>query len=71
MHYTPTKRVVSVRRNTVGFILNNNKRVSLKEAVALANKGRIRGVRVVSNYNCDYLQSTSGKTLLSLPEVVS
>jgi hypothetical protein len=65
------KRVINSKGHTVGFLLSGNRRVSRAEAVKLANRSRIAGVRVVSSSQGTYLQSTTARNLYSLKTVSS
>jgi hypothetical protein len=66
---TIRKRVINSKRHTVGFILSGNKRVSRAEAVRMARRSMIGGVRVVSSSQGTYLQSTTARNLYDLPTV--
>lgn len=64
-----TKRVVNRKRHTVGFVLTGNLSVSRKEAISMAKKFAIRGVRVINSSQGSYLQSTTDRNLYDLPTV--
>lgn len=66
---TVRRRVVSSKRHTVGFVLSDNQRVTRHQAVQMARRNRINGVRVVSSSQGTYLQSTTNRNLYSLPTV--
>lgn len=64
-----TKRVINSKRHTVGFVLNGNRRVSRAEAVRMAQRSMLGGVRVVSSSQGTYLQSTTSRNLYELPTI--
>jgi hypothetical protein len=66
---TIRKRVINSKRHTVGFVLTGNKRVSRAEAVRMARRSAIGGVRVVRSSQGTYLQSTTNRNLYDLPTV--
>jgi hypothetical protein len=66
---TISKRVANSKGHTVGFVISGNRRISRNEAVRLARRGEIRGVRVISGSQGVYLQSTTDRNLYDLPVV--
>lgn len=62
------RRVISRKKHTLGYVLNDGKTVTREEAVRMASAGRIAGVRVI-NGNPPYLTSTTSTNLYDLPEV--
>jgi len=65
-----TRRVVSSKRHTLGFVLDGNTRVSRAKAISLARNSQLSGVRVVSSSQGEYLQSTTSRNLYDLPMVL-
>jgi|694.fasta_scaffold117992_4 hypothetical protein len=64
------KRVVSTRRHTVGYIVSGMGRVSRTNAVQLARRSKLRGVRVMNGPNGAYLVSETGRSLYNLPVII-
>lgn len=62
------RRIVNTKKHTVGYILSGGKRVTRKQAIGLAHSGKIAGVRVIKGSTGQYLQSTTKKSLQTLPE---
>ncbi len=65
-----TKRLVSSKRHTVGFVLTGGREITRDQAVSMASRNRLSNVRVVRSSQGDYLQSTTNSSLYSLPMVV-
>jgi len=67
-----TKRIVNTKRHTIGFVINNNKRVSRGEAAKLARRGKIEGVTAKKGLDGWYIASlpNSGNVLYNLPTVI-
>ena len=63
------KRIVSTKRHTVGFVLENGLQVDRKRAVSLARDERLYGVRVVKGHHVDYLAGKK-RSLYTLPMLV-
>lgn len=61
------KRIINDKRHTVGFVLTGNRRVTRAEAVRLARRSQLSGVRVVNSSQGTYLQSTTSRSLYDLP----
>ncbi len=61
------KRITNAKRHTTGFVLSNNKSVTRYEAIRMARKSQIEGVRIVDSRNGAYLQSTGKTSLYNLP----
>ncbi len=61
------KRVVNPRRHTVGYMVSGHGKVTRKQAVKMAKRGDITGVRVANGKSGKYLVSTTKKTLTDLP----
>lgn len=64
------KRIVSTKRHTVGYIVSGMGRVSRTNAVQLARRSKLRGVRVMNGPSGAYLVSETGRSLYNLPVVV-
>lgn len=61
-----TKRVVDVKRHTIGFMINNHF-YTVSQARSLASNGRIAGVRVVGGH----IQASVGaRRLVDLPTTI-
>lgn len=67
-----TKRIASTKGHTIGFIVNNNEKLTRGEASKLARRGKIKDVVAKKGPYGWYVQSTPGseKTLYDLPTVV-
>lgn len=64
------KRSLSVKRHTTGYLVGNQWRTR-REAVRLAKKGRIDGVRVGTKEGVEFITSlTDYPNLYDLPAVV-
>jgi len=61
------RRIVSPKRHTVGYMVSGHGRVTRTQAVKMASKGDLRGVRVASGQAGKYLVSTGSRTLYDLP----
>ena len=61
------RRVVSPKRHTVGYMVSSYGKVTRNQAVKMANKGDITGVRVASGPSGKYLVSTTSRSLYDLP----
>lgn len=68
MARTIKKRIVSTKRHTVGYVLSGGTRVTRAQAVQMAARNEISGVRVVGTGRSRYLQSVARPHLYSLPE---
>lgn len=64
------RRVVSTKRHTVGYVITGGRQVSREEAVSMALKGQLSGVRVISGPTGEYLQSTTVRSLQELPVTI-
>lgn len=67
-----TARVVDVKRHTVGFILNNNKRVTRGQAVKMARSNQLKDVVAKKGVDSWYVTSlpSASLRLQDLPTVV-
>ena len=63
------KRIVSTKSHTIGYILTGGKEVTRKQAVTMANRGQINGVRVATGPNGSYIQSSTSRRLYDLPTI--
>ncbi len=63
-----SRRVINSKQHTVGYVLSNGDRVTRNEAVRLASRGSLDGVRVVQG-TPRYIMSTTDRSLYDLPEV--
>ena len=64
------KRSLNTKRHTTGYLVGNQWRTR-REAVKLAKKGRIDGVRVGTKENVEFITSLTGyPNLYDLPAVV-
>ena len=61
------RRILNNKRHIVGYVITGNKKVTRKQAVDLAKKGQISGIRIVKGPNGEYLQSTTKRSLRDLP----
>tara|TARA_B100001778_G_scaffold334029_1_gene344084 strand:- start:10337 stop:10612 length:276 start_codon:yes stop_codon:yes gene_type:complete len=61
------RRILNTKRHTVGYIITGGKRVTRDQAVRLARRGQISGVRVVNGPTSAYIQSTTKRSLQDLP----
>lgn len=61
------RRVLNTKRHTVGYVITGNKQVTRSQAVTLAQRGQLSGVRIVKNGKTSYLQSTTKRSLQDLP----
>jgi hypothetical protein len=62
------KRIVSSKRHTEGYLLQNGKQLTKLQAIKEARKGRIAGVRIVNGTEGPYLMTTRGNSgLYNLP----
>lgn len=61
------RRVLNKKRHTIGYVITGNKRVTRNQAVTLAKRGQLSGVRVVNGRTSNYLQSTTSRSLQDLP----
>ena len=66
---TISKRVLNKKRHTVGFIISGTE-YSRAQAIKLARKGEISGVRVAKGSQGPYLVSATKTSLYSLPTTV-
>jgi plasmid maintenance system antidote protein VapI len=64
------RRILDTKRHTVGYVITGNKRITRKEAVRLAKRNQISGVRIVNGQTSDYLMSTTKRSLQDLPIVI-
>ena len=62
-----TRRMTDVKKHTTGFVLTGGREVTRHQAVQMANRGQISGVRVIKSASGPYLQSTSNRNLYDLP----
>ena len=62
------RRIVNVKRHTVGYVLSGGRQVTRKEAIGLAKTGALAGVRIVNGPKGKYLQSTGKRNIHELPE---
>lgn len=60
------RRVLNTKRHTIGYVITGNKQVTRSQAVTLAKRGQLSGVRIV-NGKTSYLQSTTSRSLQDLP----
>lgn len=67
-----TKRIANVKGHTLGFIVNNNKRLTRGEASKLARRGKIKDVVAKKGPDGWYVTSApnAGRKLYDLPTVV-
>lgn len=68
-----TKRIVSTKRHTLGYVLGNNQRVTRGQAVRMARRGHLEGVVAKHGVDSWYITTTPTsevKNLYSLPSVV-
>ncbi len=66
---TISKRLLNKKRHTVGFIIDGQE-YTRAQAIKLARKGEISGVRVAKGPQGPYLVSSTTKSLYSLPVAV-
>lgn len=64
------RRVTTVKRHTLGYMLTGGKYVSRSQAINLAKSNKISGVRVINRRDGGYLVSTGSKNLYDLPITV-
>lgn len=62
-----THRIVNSKRHTLGFVLTGGRQITRSQAIDLASKGKITGVRVSRGSQGRYIQSTSDRNLYDLP----
>jgi len=66
---TVTKRIVDSKRHTVGYVINDS-HVGRDEAVLLATRNWIKGVKIKKTGNNSYLMGDGEHSLYSLPILV-
>tara|TARA_Y100000310_G_scaffold146708_1_gene146018 strand:+ start:463 stop:675 length:213 start_codon:yes stop_codon:yes gene_type:complete len=64
------RRVVTPKRHTVGYMISGHGKVTRNQAVKMASKGDISGVRVARGRTGKYLVSTTSRKLYDLPIIV-
>ncbi len=64
------RRVVTPKRHTVGYMVSGHGKVTRSQAVKMASKGDISGVRVARGRTGKYLASTTSRKLYDLPITV-
>lgn len=65
-----TRRIISSKQHTVGYVLTNGRQVTRPEAIRLASSGQLNGVRIVRG-SPPYLMSTTDRNLYDLPETAA
>lgn len=63
---TISKRILNKKRHTVGFVISGTE-YTRAQAIKLARKGEISGVRVAKGPQGPYLVSSTKTSLYSLP----
>jgi hypothetical protein len=64
------KRGLNIKRHTISYLVGNSW-CSRRDAVSLAKKGKIAGVKVARNGDVEFITSLRGHTrLYDLPTVV-
>lgn len=64
------RRVVNPKRHTVGYMVSGHGKVTRNQAIKMASKGDISGVRIARGQSGKYLVSTTSKGLYELPITV-
>jgi len=64
------RRIVSPKRHTIGYMVSGHGRVTRNQAVKMANKGDLSGVRVTNGAEGRYIVSTTSRSLYDLPITV-
>jgi len=64
------RRIVSPKRHTIGYMISGQGRVTRNQAVKMANKGDLTGVRVANGVDGKYIVSTTSRNLYDLPITV-
>lgn len=64
------RRILNTKRHTVGFVITGGRRITREQAVVLARRGELSGVRIVRGPTGEYVQSTTSRSLQDLPTVI-
>lgn len=64
------RRILNSKRHTVGYVITGGRRVTRDQAVNMAHRGELSGVRVVRGTRSEYIQSTTSRSLQDLPVVI-
>tara|TARA_B100000614_G_scaffold262915_1_gene301194 strand:- start:20022 stop:20288 length:267 start_codon:yes stop_codon:yes gene_type:complete len=61
------RRIVNSKRHTTGYIVTGGRRITRAQAVRMARKGELSGVRAIQGNGVSYIQSTTNRSLYDLP----